>query len=108
MCSQECEPKLTALYYQTIVLCQRQAALSGGGGGSKAGPKAIKHVIDFIDVLLTAVARVDTEGWNILGMIGLSAAYRPTPRAKFLAVSLAYFLLKQVSAGPSLRTDVSR
>ena len=102
--SQECEPKLTSLYRTCIFLCQRQVTLS------TAGPKVIKHVVDFIDVLF-AVARIDTDGsWNILGMItsGLSATYRPTPRAKFLALSLAYFLLKQIAAGPTLRTDISR
>ena len=99
--SHDCESKLAVLYHQCLVLCQRQMVC----GASE--PKVIKHVVDLIDVLFV-VARMEEPGggggWSILGIMGLAASYKPTPRAKFLAISLAYFLLRQIATGPHLRT----
>ena len=39
--------------------------------------------------------------WNILGAIGITQTpYKPSPRFKFLAASLAYFLLRQIVTKP--------
>ena len=96
--SHDCEPKLTVLYYQCLVLIQRQW-LSGAKMASLA-----KQVMDLIDVLLMVARTEEASAWNIFGIIGLSSSYQPRPRAKFLSLSLAYFLLRQILVGPKLRT----
>jgi hypothetical protein len=45
--------------------------------------------------------------WNILGAIGLSSQYKPTPRGRFLALAMSFYLRSQIVEGPTLRTSAS-
>ena len=48
------------------------------------------------------IAEIDLR--NILGAIGLSSQYKPTPRGRFLALAMSYYLRSQLVEGPTLRT----
>ena len=70
-----------------------------------ASPSSVcKHAIELVDILLgfigegiSTVGGTSNVAWNILGAIGITQTpYKPSPRFRFLAVGLAYFLLRQI------------
>ena len=92
------EPKLCLLYHETLLLCQRQLICGGS-------PTSVcKYVIELVDILLgfvgegiSTVGGTSSVAWNILGAIGITQTpYKPSPRFRFLAIGLAYFLLRQI------------
>ena len=94
-------------------MCQRQIAC-----GSSVTAVS-KHVLDLIDILvefaqdgtLMSGGGSSRVAWNLLAAIGIThARYKPSPRATFLAISLAYFLLHQIMIPPKGNkvTEVSR
>ena len=92
------EPKLCLLYHECLYLCRRQITC----GASPVS--TCKHVIDLVDILIgylgdgiSTSTGSSNVAWNILGAIGLTqTTYSPSPRFKFLATSLAFFLLQQI------------
>jgi hypothetical protein len=65
-----------------------------------------KHVLDFLSILSPLALGASTT-WNILGAIGLSSQYKPTPRGRFLALAMSFYLRSQIVEGPTLRTSAS-
>ena len=74
-----------------------------------ASPSSVcKHAIELVHILLgfigegiSTVAGTSNVAWNILGAIGITQTpYKPSPRFRFLAVGLAYFLLRQIVIKP--------
>ena len=70
-----------------------------------ASPSSVcKHVIELVHILLGFIGEGISTGagtsnvaWNILGAIGITQTpYKPSPRFRFLAVGLSYFLLRQI------------
>ena len=79
-------------------MCQRQIVCG-------ASPTSVcKHVFELIEILVayagdgsTASSGTSNVAWNLLGVIGIAQSrYKPSPRAKFLSIGLAYFLLHQI------------
>ena len=106
--SSHCEPKLSLLFYESLSLCQRQI-LCGASPFSTC-----KHVIELVDIFMSYIGEGDASGgtsnvaWNILGAIGITQTpYKPSPRFKFLAASLAYFLLQQIVTKPQTKDKES-
>ena len=91
------EPKLPLLFREMIDLSLRQ--LDCGAGE----PLVAKMLLDFIDVI-TPLLGLSGQSWSILGVLGFSSKYNPPPRAKFLALSLTYFLQSCILTGPRLKT----
>ena len=79
-------------------MCQRQLIC----GGSPTS--ACNHVLGLVQILVGSVGDgvaastgTSSVAWNLLGAIGITETpYKPSPRFKFLAVGLAYFLLHQI------------
>ena len=89
-------------------MCQRQIVCG-------ASPTSVcKHVFELIDILVAYAGDGNTSSndtssvaWNLLGAIGITQTrYKPSPRAKFLSISLAYYLLHQITVCPEKR-DIS-
>ena len=83
-------------------MCQRQIVCG-------ASPTSVcKHVFELIEILVayagdgtTSSSGTSNVAWNLLGVIGIAQSrYKPSPRAKFLSISLAYFLLHQIIIFP--------
>ena len=66
-------------------------------------PIVSKMLLDFVDVL-SPLLGLSGQSWTILGVLGFSSKYIPPPRAKFLALSITYFVYSCVLEGPSLKT----
>jgi hypothetical protein len=96
--SEKCESKLPLLYSELILLCSRQLEC----GVHPAS--VVKHLLDFASIL-SPLALGQSTTWNILGAIGLTSQYKPTPRGRFLALAISFYLRSQVIEGPSLRTS---
>ena len=105
--SQHSEPKFCLLYHETLLLCQRQLICG-------ASPTSVcKYAIELVHILLSfigegisAVTGTSNVAWNILGAIGITQSpYNPSPRFRFLAVGLAYFLLRQIVIKPEDISD---
>ena len=91
------EPKLPLLFREYISLVLRQLSC----GASE--PIVSQMLLDFVDVL-SPLLGLSGQSWTILGVLGFSSKYNPPPRAKFLALSITYFIYSCVLEGPSLKT----
>ena len=98
MFSEKCESKLPLLYSELILLFGRQLQCG-------AHPASVtKHVLDLVTILSPLALGYSTT-WNILGAIGLTNQYKPTPRGRFLALAISFYLRSQIVEGPTLRTS---
>lgn len=96
--SEKCESKLPLLYSELILFCCRQLQCG-------AHPASVaKHILDFVSIL-SPLALGHSTTWNILGAIGLTSHYKPTPRGRFLALAISFYLRSQILEGPTLRTS---
>ncbi len=91
------EPKLPLLFREIGTLCLRQLACGVGQA------MVAKMLLDFLDVL-SPLMGLQGQSWSILGVLGFSSKYQPSPRAKFLALSINYMLQSCILEGPQLKT----
>lgn len=92
--SERSEPKLPLMLREVCTLSLRQLACN------VSQPLVAKMLLDFSDTL----SLLHSQSWSLLGALGFSPKYNPPPRAKFLALSLNYFLHTCVLEGPTVKT----
>lgn len=98
--NEKSEYKLPLLYKEYVCLSLRQLNC----GASEA--TVVKYLVDLAE-FLWSLHDDAARSWNLLGALGFSTKYKPTPRARFLALSLSYYLLTNLVEGPRIKTKAS-